>query len=290
LERGVPGFVQIMEYKTSRIDEVIVLAEKMRAERGAALLATRAIMAADRERPGCYMTIVEFDSYEQAMTNSNDPATTEFAKQMSALVDGPVTFYNLDVSLVVEQPSPSSNTDKYRRAIAGFSAVVDAVPAEMWSASSPCEGWTARDVVGHVIGGTQMISAVATGLAPDFSDPAAAAGDDPATAFAKARDLALGALTEENLAKLVHGPIGEIPLDQHVGMFSTPDVLIHTWDLAKAAGIEVQLDAGLVRETYDALLPIDEMIRMPNVFGPKVEPPAGADPQTILMCFVGRQP
>lgn len=73
-------------------------------------------------------------------------------------------------------------------------------------------------------------------------------------------------------------------------MFSTPDVLIHTWDLAWAAGIDVKLDGDLVRETYDALLPMDAMIRAANVFGPKVEPPAGADLQTTLLCFTGRQP
>jgi hypothetical protein len=60
--------------------------------------------------------------------------------------------------------------------------------------------------------------------------------------------------------------------------------------LAKTAGIDVKLDPALVDEVYNALLPIDAMIRMPNVFGPKVEPPAGADPQTLLICFTGRQP
>lgn len=30
------------------------------------------------------------------------------------------------------------------------------------------------------------------------------------------------------------------------------------------------------------------MIRMPGVFGPKVEPPPGADLQTRLLCFTGR--
>ncbi|HWW53998.1 MAG TPA: TIGR03086 family metal-binding protein [Acidimicrobiales bacterium] len=184
----------------------------------------------------------------------------------------------------------SENSDKYRRAVAGLSAVVNAVPADKWSAPSPCEGWTASHVIGHVISGTQMITTVVTGKSPEFGDPAAVAGDDPAAAFAKARDLALDALTEENLGKPVQSPMGEMPLDQQVAMFSTPDVLIHTWDLARAAGVDVRLDPQLVKETYEALLPIDAMIRMPNVFGPKVEPPAGADAQTVLICFVGRQP
>ena len=44
---------------------------------------------ADRDRPGTYFTIVEFDSYESAMENSNRPETSEFAAKMAALCDGP---------------------------------------------------------------------------------------------------------------------------------------------------------------------------------------------------------
>ncbi len=184
----------------------------------------------------------------------------------------------------------SDNSDKYKRAVSGFSAVVEQVTPDKWSAPSPCAAWTARHVVGHVIGGSQMISAVQTGETPDYSDPVKSAGDDPAASYLAARDLALSALTDENLAKKIQGPMGEMPLDQMIGMFLTNDVLIHTWDLARAAGVEVSLDPALVEEAYNSLLPIDAMIRMPNVFGPKVEPPAGADATTRLMCFVGRQP
>ena len=183
----------------------------------------------------------------------------------------------------------TANADKYRRLVAGFSAVVDAVPADKWSAPAPCADWTARDVVAHVVAGTWQISSVVTGRSPELGDPEL--GDDPAATWAQARDLALAALTYENLAKNVPSPVGgEISLDQRIGMFSTLEVLIHTWDLAKAAGIDVVLDPEVVRETYDELLPMDEIIRIPNVFGPKVEPPAGADLQTTLMCFTGRQP
>jgi hypothetical protein len=93
----MPGFVQIMEIRTSRIDEVEAFVKKMREERGDSLLSTRAILTADRDRPGYYVNIIEFSSYEEAMTNSNDPATSEFAEQLSALLEGPPKFYNLDV-------------------------------------------------------------------------------------------------------------------------------------------------------------------------------------------------
>jgi hypothetical protein len=95
----MPGFVQIMEIKTSRIDEVQAFVEKMGAERGDSLLSTRALLTADRDRPGYYVNIIEFSSYEEAMQNSNDPATSEFAKQLGALLDGPPNFYNVDVRL-----------------------------------------------------------------------------------------------------------------------------------------------------------------------------------------------
>jgi len=180
----------------------------------------------------------------------------------------------------------SANSDKYRTAIAGFSSVVEKVGD--WSAPSPCNEWCARDIVGHVIAGLQM--AAATDAGQSHGDAAADVEADPAGSFRVARDRALDALTDENLAATVQGPMGPMPLDQMLGMFLAPDALIHTWDLGKAAGIDVTLDPQLVDETYSALQPIDEMIRQPGVFGPKVEPPAGADAQTKLMCFVGRTP
>jgi hypothetical protein len=91
-----------MEIKTSRVDEVTALVNKMRDEHGDQL-ASRLIQAADRDRAGYYFSIIEFDSYEEAMKNSNNPTTSEFAKQLGALLDGPPKFYNLDVLQTYEK-------------------------------------------------------------------------------------------------------------------------------------------------------------------------------------------
>ena len=88
-----------MEIKASRIDEVQVFAERMREERGDSLLSTRALLTADTDRPGYYVNIIEFNSYEEAMQNSNDPATSQLAKHLDALLDGLQSFYTLDVRL-----------------------------------------------------------------------------------------------------------------------------------------------------------------------------------------------
>ena len=95
------GFVQIVEYRTSKPDEVRALGEDYRKAREAAddgsSAPGRAMACADRDTPGRYFTIVEFESPEAAMENSSRADTTEFAKKMMELCDGPATFYNLDL-------------------------------------------------------------------------------------------------------------------------------------------------------------------------------------------------
>lgn len=91
-------FVQIIEFNSSRIDEVEALAEKFRAGDNSATSAPAAMMCADRDNPNRYMVIVEFPDYDTAMANSNRPEVGEFAKAMGELCDGPPKFHNLDLA------------------------------------------------------------------------------------------------------------------------------------------------------------------------------------------------
>jgi quinol monooxygenase YgiN len=91
------GFIQIIEYQTTRFDEVRQLGEDFREQvkaRGTA--PERVTVTKNRDRDNSYVTIAEFASYEAAMANSNDPATQQFAEAMGKLCDGPPNFYNLD--------------------------------------------------------------------------------------------------------------------------------------------------------------------------------------------------
>ena len=113
----MPGFVQVIEFTSSRMDEIRALNEQWREshpERGP----VRITVTADRDRPNTYLSIVEFASYEEAMRNSDDPQTGEWAQKMAALCDGPPTFRNLDVLLsearldiAGERSAPSTLTD-----------------------------------------------------------------------------------------------------------------------------------------------------------------------------------
>jgi uncharacterized protein (TIGR03086 family) len=182
----------------------------------------------------------------------------------------------------------SEGQEKYLRALDGAQAVIDMVKDDQWEAQSPCPDWKAVDVVGHLVQGLGMASSLATtGTVGSFAPTRDAAGADPKASFAAARSAAEATFTPENLDKVVQSPFGEMPVDQFLGVI-TLDVITHTWDLGRAIGHEVTLEPDLVHDCFENVKPLDAILRQPNLFGPKVEPPAGADEQTELMAFLGR--
>jgi uncharacterized protein (TIGR03086 family) len=176
--------------------------------------------------------------------------------------------------------------DSYRVVSSGFDAVVKAVTPDKWEAQSPCEQWTARDVVAHVVEGHRGVIAQVRGgqsepLGPD-EDPRQAWGNAYRTIDEITGD-------PEAVAKEMDGPTGKMRVGQIIGQFVNMDVLVHTWDLARTVGADESLDQDSVRRAYEALKPMDAMIRQPYVFGPKLEPPKGADVQTEFLYFLGRR-
>jgi hypothetical protein len=90
-------FIQIIEYRTSRIDEFNVMLDAWLAQTSGSRSATRGVQTRDRDATNTYLQIVEFPSYEMAKANSALPATSEFAAKLASVCDGPPTFRNLDV-------------------------------------------------------------------------------------------------------------------------------------------------------------------------------------------------
>jgi hypothetical protein len=91
------AFVQIVDYRTSRFDEMRKLDEEWEAAAGDDATVRRVVVCQDRDDPQRYLTLAFFDSYESAMANSELPVTQEFAQRMGAFADGEPTFTNLDV-------------------------------------------------------------------------------------------------------------------------------------------------------------------------------------------------
>lgn len=177
--------------------------------------------------------------------------------------------------------------ERYQGLAEQFGARVEATPDDQWSAQSPCEDWTARDVVAHVVGNQRNIIAGIEGGTPEpVPDDA-----DPKQLWRESQERLRAALqTEGALQKTVQGPMGETPVEFMLGRILASDILVHTWDLARATGGDERLDQDAVGHAFEGLKPMDAMLRRPGVFGDKVEPPEGADLQTQFLCFLGRRP
>ena len=85
--------------------------------------------------------------------------------------------------------------------------------------------------------------------------------------------------------------MGTFALEDAFAMFGMADVLVHTWDLARATGQDERLDADEVRRTLAAMSQVDEaLLRGSGHFGPRVDVPEDADDVTKLVAFTGRHP
>lgn len=90
-------FVQLVECRTDKVDEMNRLMDSWMAQTQGRRTATHAMMARDRGDSRHLVEIVEFPSYEEAMRNSNLPETDRIFREMVALCDEPPTFVDLDV-------------------------------------------------------------------------------------------------------------------------------------------------------------------------------------------------
>jgi len=182
-----------------------------------------------------------------------------------------------------------TTADRYRRVAGTFTARVEGVPEDGWDNPAPCEGWVARDVVGHLVGWFPPFLESGAGIA---LPPGPAAEDDPVGAWRTVSDGVQGLLDDPAATdrRFSHPQAGDHSLDEAIDMFFLGDVLIHTWDLARATGQDERLDPDEVSRALQGMLPFDAALRASGHYGPKVEVPDTADDQTKLIAFTGRQP
>ena len=181
----------------------------------------------------------------------------------------------------------SENSRQYTRALYLLDAVARRVPADAWDNPSCCEGWTAREVAGHVSWVIRNTGA-ATGnmAAPERQPEAEVAGDDPAATIASAVADTLAALDQQGALQLVaQTPFGEMPVDSFIGTIWV-DALTHAWDIADAAGIDHGIDGATADAAYETLAPIAELLRGPGRFDDPIDVPA--DELARYIGFTGR--
>jgi len=179
----------------------------------------------------------------------------------------------------------SDTADRYRALAATLTHHVEAVPDDRWSSASPCEGWTTRDVVGHLVD----VHGMFLGHIGREIGPHPSVDDDPVAAWSAARDATQRTLDDPVAATTEYqGYFGPTTFEATMGRFGCFDLLIHGWDLARAAGLDDRLDPDEVRRTFAFAEGLGDSIRSASVCGPPIEPAPDADEQTKLLNFLGR--
>ena len=175
----------------------------------------------------------------------------------------------------------------HRKVAGGFTARVEATTD--WDAPAPVEGWTARDVVRHLVEWFPGFLANGAGVA---LEPGPSVDEDPVGAW-RAQCGQVQALLEDPATAgrvLQDRHIGEMPLGPAVSQFYTADVFLHTWDLARATGQDETLDPALCAEMLAGMEPMEDLLRSSGQYGARVPVPDDADVQTRLIAFIGRDP
>ena len=182
----------------------------------------------------------------------------------------------------------SEQADRYRKVSATFTQKVNEVPADAWDNPSPVDGWVARDVVGHLV---EWLPAFFFGTWDIEAEPIPSPATEPARSWAVLNETIQRALDDPAVAQSERDVrFGRASFESTIDMICTADVLIHTWDLARATGLDETLDAAEVHRFVDSMEPMDQMLRDSGHYGPRVPVGPDADEQTRLIAFLGRQP
>jgi uncharacterized protein (TIGR03086 family) len=144
-----------------------------------------------------------------------------------------------------------------------------------WDRRSPCDAWDARGVLEHVIGFHDVLLLRPLGLKPNRPR------DDPQVRW----QLTYDSLTEA----LRSGRVTQLDAHQLVPNL-TRDVLVHTWDLARAVEADDRLDPGWCEHFYAGLPADPQALSASGMFSAPVAVNSEIDVQARLLARLGRNP
>lgn len=203
-------------------------------------------------------------------------------------------------SSIGDQPTTQSGATpgvagRYRAAAAALSAVADAIGVDDWDRPSPCDGWSAADLIIHLVETQQeFLARFVPGIGSD-----AAPAEDLAQRWRTHAATVARYLDDDAVTTLgFDGFFGPTTVGDTIDQFYVFDMIIHRWDLAVAAGPEA---AAGNEAPGGSTLSDDEMDRIeagvkswgPALYSPGICKPAvavgqDADRQTRLLATLGR--
>lgn len=180
-----------------------------------------------------------------------------------------------------------STADRFRERAAEFSSRAEAVPAGAWDNPSPCDGWTASDIVDHMVSWMPaFLASVGTDLGP-----VPPIGDDPSAAWTQLA-AAIQAVLDDPVAsarEFTHEHLGTQTVEQAIATIMIGDIVIHTWDLARATGGDEQLDPVTVHDMLGGIEAMGDALAQSGQYASAVPVADDADEQTRLLALTGRR-
>jgi uncharacterized protein (TIGR03086 family) len=170
-------------------------------------------------------------------------------------------------------------------------AVAEATAAQL-AAPSPCVGWSARDVLNHMIGGADLFAASARGEQqpfPDWSDMPDWVGNDPAASYRRA---AAGVLAAFNAPGVLDGtvpmPWGDTPAPFALNLIMA-DHATHSWDLVRATGLAIDIQTAMAEAALSTTqASVSPEFRAAGLYAAEQPAPEGASTLDRLAAFSGR--
>ena len=161
-----------------------------------------------------------------------------------------------------------------------FSATVDATTD--WSAPSPCEGWTAADVVDHVVDTERDYLSRMDVRLPER--PTGSPAEVWAAHLAAVRPL----VTDELRAREYDGFFGRTTMGATLDDFYGFDLVVHGWDLGSSQGAATTFTDADMDAMEQAFVGFGDHAYDDGVFKQPVDVPEDADRQTRLLARMGR--
>jgi len=178
-------------------------------------------------------------------------------------------------------------------ALDGTRRFVAAVADDQWSAPSPCDAWTVRVLVNHIVAGNFWVAPLVEGQTIDQVGDRLdgdVLGDHPIDAYDRSSAEAAAAFrTPGAMSAPVAVSYGPVPGSVYAG-HRFLDVLIHGWDVARATGQDTTLDPELLRACWEVLEPQLDLLSGSGMFGRPHDVPADATDEQRILALLGRTP
>lgn len=170
-------------------------------------------------------------------------------------------------------------------------AIIARLGADDWERPTPCAGWTARDLVSHVVTSTRVAISSMRGQPPAFPDvarPGDLVDGDPAEFWRATATEAREVLREADLTRAVNSPLGSTVADDLA--IPVIDLYVHAWDFGVTIGASVEVPADVIAYAHSYIDPLPyELVRGENrAFAPPAPAPAGASPTEQFIAWTGR--